>query len=203
MGHITTHARFTAAPPVRRPFRPRSLFRRAYTLLELLIVIALLGLASAIVVPYLNDRGDLELQGAVRLIWADIVFAQADALAHQEYRRVQFFEDGSGYALVRVTDADFSAEFDPDTADYIHDPLASGDQNYIVDFSADNRWGNVSISSVDIDGGNDFITFDALAGTVMSGGSPGTGGSIIVESEGVQYRIDLAPFTGKLTSSKL
>ncbi len=175
---------------------------RGYTLIELLIVVALLGLASAVVVPYLNDRGDLELQGAVRLIIADISFAQFDALAHQEYRRVQFFDDGTGYAIVRVTDSDFNDTFDPDTADYITDPMAGGDQRYVVDFT-DGRWGDIQVSSVSIDGGSRFTTFDSLGGTVISGGAPGTGGNITVESEGVQYLINIAPFTGKLTVSKV
>src|SRR5690554_431827 len=67
-----------------------SVFRRqrAYTLIELLLVVAILGLASAILIPQLANRDSMEVQAAVRQIIADLSFAQSDALAHQEYRRV-------------------------------------------------------------------------------------------------------------------
>jgi prepilin-type N-terminal cleavage/methylation domain-containing protein len=178
----------------------RTTSRRAYTLVELLIVIALLGVAASMVVPKLVGRESLVVQAAVRQIVADISFAQADALAHQQYRRIAFFDDGTGYALIRVTDATFNTAFDPDTADYVDDPMASSAEGraYIVDFTEDNRFNGVTISNVAIDGVETHVTFDALGGTVMGGLIPGLGGVIDVEFGDFSYRIDIEPFTGKL-----
>jgi type II secretory pathway pseudopilin PulG len=177
-----------------------------YTLLELLIIVTLLGLAGSLLIPYMTSRSSLETQAAVRMVIVDLNFAQSDALANQEFRRVHFFEDGSGYAIVRVTQANFDEEFDPDTADYLYDPLGrSGSlQRYITDFTADNRFEGVTIGEVAIDGTNRYITYDHLGGTVRAGGSsPGIGGSIIVTSDEATYRINIAPFTGKLTVEQI
>lgn len=180
--------------------------RPGYTLVELLLVISMLGLAGSLLIPYMVGRSSLETQAAVRMIIVDLNFAQSDALAHQEFRRVHFFEDGSGYCIVRVTQSDFDDEFDPDTADFLYDPLgrAGKAHQYIVDFTSDRRFEGVTISEVAIDGSNPHVSYDQLGGTVRSGGSiPGTGGHIIVTSEEATYRINVAPFTGKLTVEKL
>ena len=167
--------------------------RTGYTLIELLLVVAVLGLASAILIPSLRDGDSLATQGAVRRIIGDLHFAQSDALAHQETRRVQFFDDGRGYVITR-------SPYDPDV-DYISDPLARAgtDKAYVVDFTEDERFAGVTISAVDIDDGARFITFDELGGSITGGNNPGIGGSITVTSNNAGYRIDIDPFTGKLT----
>jgi prepilin-type N-terminal cleavage/methylation domain-containing protein len=183
----------------------RQRVRSAYTLIELLIVIALLGMAGALLVPNLVGRDSMTTQAAVRRAISDIVFAQSDALAHQELRRVQFLPDGRGYCLIRVTDADFTAAFDEASADYISDPLAPGGMtNYVMDFTADERFLGVTISEINLDGGSvDYFTFDEIGGTVLAPDSPGTGGSFKVNGPGVSFQINIAPFTGKLTVQQL
>ncbi len=180
--------------------------RSGYTLIELLLVISLLGLAGSLLVPYMVGRSSLETQAAVRMIIVDLNFAQSDALANQEFRRVHFFADGSGYCIVRVTQGDFDEQFDPDTADYLYDPLGRAGiaHQYIVNFNEDRRFEGVSVGEVSIDGGNRYISYDQLGGTVRSGGSvPGTGGHIIVTSDEATYRINVSPFTGKLTVERI
>ena len=178
----------------------------AYTMLELLIVIAVLGIAGALLIPHLAYKDSLASQAAVRLLIADLSFAQSDALANQEFRRVYFYPDGRGYCIVRVTEATFDLLFDPATADYIDDPLGVVGETgrYIVDFTTKNRFDNVLIDAVSIDGGNSYVTYDALGGTVMTGGAaPGTGGPIYVKAADNLYRVDIAPFVGKLTVTKM
>lgn len=180
--------------------------RRAYTLIELLIVVALLGIAASLVMPRLIGRESLMLQAAVRQLVADISFAQADALAHQEYRRLVVFDDGTGYALIRVTEGNFDDAFDPsDTSQYVTDPLAPSSEGglYIVDFTEDRRFDGVTITDVSIDGNNEYVTFDALGGTVMSGLSPGIGGIIDLSINESTYRVNIEPFTGKLVVTKI
>ena len=85
--------------------------RRSYTLIEILIVVTILGLAATMVVPRIAGRDRLTLQAAVRTLIADMGFAQSDALAQQEYRRLVFIDpDSDGwsteYAIVRVTEAE-------------------------------------------------------------------------------------------------
>jgi len=183
--------------------------RGGYTLIELLIVIGILGLAGALLIPHLVGRESMTVQAAVRQAIADLSFAQSDALAHQEYRRVHLYADGRGYCIVRVDESDYAGAFDEDSADYIADPLKEhGD--YIVDFSADDRFEGVSITSASIDGGGEGIggagadvVYEPLGGTIRAGGLPGTGGSVELTAGGHTYRLSIAPFTGKLTVQKV
>src|SRR5205814_10625361 len=62
----------------------------AYTLIELIIVIAMLGLATAVVVPSIGSTDVLRVQSTVRTIVADINCAQSDALARQQGRAMVF-----------------------------------------------------------------------------------------------------------------
>lgn len=179
--------------------------RRAYTLIELLLVVAILGLAGSLLVPNIVGRDSLRAQAAVRRIIADLSFAQSDALAHQEYRRVEFFDGGGGYGIARVGEADYALDLDPDDADWISDPLGSPGAlgRYVVDFANDDRFAGVEITAVDVDGGNTFVVYDPLGGTVMGGDVPGTGGAIEVAAGDEAYRITIAAFTGKLTVARI
>jgi prepilin-type N-terminal cleavage/methylation domain-containing protein len=185
---------------------------RAYTLVELLIVIAVLGIAASLLIPNMVNRDWMNAQAAVRMVIGDLNFAQSDALAHQELRRVHFYEDGRGYCIVRITQTDLAIPFDEAATshDYIVDPLgrpgAAGTGHYIVDLVADDRFSGMTISAVNIDGNNRDLQYDSLGGTIKAGGSsgvPGTGGSIVVTSGDESYQINIAPFTGKLTVIKL
>lgn len=183
---VSTFRRFDVCAP-----------RRSYTLIELLLVCAILGISGALLIPQIVGRDIMACQAAVRLIIGDITFAQSDALAHQEIRRVHFNDDGSGYSISRVTQSQLSTPFDPDAADYILDPLSGG--QYIVNIATDDRFSGVSIEAVDIDSGGRDLTFDSLGGTITSSGTVGAGGTIVVSSANDSYTISISPFTGKIT----
>lgn len=72
------------------PDLPRSRSRGGYTLIELVITLALLGIAGTMVIPAMTQSGVLRTQAAVRTIVADITFLQGDALAYQERRAIWF-----------------------------------------------------------------------------------------------------------------
>ena len=189
--------------PLARALRRR--VHRAYTLIELLIVIAVLGLAAAVLIPSMSGRGDFDTQAAVRALIADISFAQSDALANQGFRRIYFYDDGTGWCLMRVAEADLSEDFDAVTADYLTDPLMSGANNgvYAVRLGNDDRFGSVRIESVALDGDTRQLTFDELGGSVGAAGIPGTGGAIVLRSPDAAYRLDLSPLTAKIRVTRL
>ena len=179
-----------------------------YTLVELLVVVGVLAIAGTLLLPNLIDKGTFAIQAAARSIVSDIVFAQSDALANQEYRRFQFIsaEAGSegytGYCIMRVNPTNMAWPYDEGTADYIEDSMqvARNDGSFIVDFGSDDRFQGVLIESVNLDAGLDYMTFDEYGGSVSSaGGAPGIGGVIELASRNQRYRVSVAPFTGKTT----
>jgi hypothetical protein len=182
------------------PFR-RFDGRRSYTLIELLLVVAILGIAGTLLIPNIVGRDIMACQAAVRLIIGDVSFGQADALAHQEIRRIHFNEDGSGYTISRVSETQLAIPYDPDTADFIHDPLEGGE--YVVDLVTDGRFDGVTITSINLENGGHDLHFDSLGGVINTSNGPGVGGSIVITSANDSYRLTISPFTGKLTVEQL
>lgn len=169
---------------------------RAYTLVEILIIVALLGIAATMLIPNMSHVASFETEAAVRRLVADLSFAQSDAMAQQTQRRVWFEASGSGYRLL-------SAPFDYDT-DVLYDPLALGsDGRYIIDYGTDERWRSISISGVSIDGGENYITYDEIGSPVAPDGTAGRGGSLRIVGEDETWEIQIAPFTGRVSATRV
>jgi prepilin-type N-terminal cleavage/methylation domain-containing protein len=184
----------TDSVPVRRRGVPR---RRGFTLLELLAVVTILGIAAALLIPSMSQTGILRVQAAVRTIISDITFAQADAVAFQERRAIVFDVDTSSYRLVQVPGDTIDVELNT-----MYDP---GRENgrYIVNFN-DAIFGGARITAVNFDGGNTLI-FDALGGPVAdaAGDEPGSGGTITVVGSGSTFTIGIEAFTGRVTATRV
>ena len=179
--------------------------RAGYTLLELILVIGLLGLAAALLVPHVVGLSRMETQSAVRRLISDISYAQSDALANQAYRRVQFLDEGRGYALLSVDEVTFTLPFDPETATYLEDPSGTYGSfgRYVVDYVDDDRYAGVSLGSIDTAGTGDWITFDPLGGTVSSVGTAAGSSRIVVQGTDQSFEVLVTPMTGKLTVQKI
>lgn len=169
---------------------------RAFTLIEILIVVALLGIAGTLLIPSMTHVTDFETEAAVRQVVADLTFAQSDAVARQAKRRVLFAEDGSGYRLLAYP-------YDPDN-DVLYDPIsAHGNQQYVIDFARDPRFQGVSIESVDFDGGDAFITYDEMGGPIDSANTVSAGGEIVLAGDDQRFRIQVGAFTGSITVDEI
>lgn len=185
--------------------RGRGERRGGYTLVELLIVVALIGLAGMIVVPSLSDKSDSDVQAAIRKLIGDLSFAHSDAIARQAYRRVRFFPDGTGYCIVRETADSYTDAFDPATADYINDPLGSPGSlgRYIVDYGLDSRFTDVAFELVELDGDGLDLVFHPIGGIVGPGEMPSDGGRIVIRGGNSGFEVTVAAFTGKLSVRRL
>jgi len=169
------------------------MFARAYTLLEVLVVVAILGTAAAIVVPSMSSAGNLRVQAAVREMVADITFAQSDAVAYQARRAIIFYEGEGRYVLCEVR----GSVIDP-AVDALFDNTRDG-QRYEVIFD-EQRTGGAAIIEVDFDGDNVLI-FDELGGPIETadGDRPSMGGFIrIRDAIGQTFRIDVDAYTGRV-----
>lgn len=172
------------------PSRP---IRRAFTLIEILVVVVLLGIAGALIVPATTQIHVLRIQGALRTTVSDITYAQSDAIAFQERRLVRFDVETSSYSLYYVPGSTIVAT----PANLMFNPERP-DGRYIVDFR-ENRFGDARIVSADFDGNGDLL-FDALGGPITdpSSETPGAGGSIRITGSGQTFDILVEPFTGRV-----
>lgn len=172
-------------PPTTRHCTPRNV-RGGYTLIEVLITVTIMGLAAAVVVPNMLKGGTLGVQAGARMIVADMLYAQNEAMAQNSARRVTFDTDGNSYTVEL---------YDEDAGAWVADrnPVLGGTSanNYVVDFDTDNRFQGVEIVSADF-GGASYVQYDDL-------GNPSSGGTVEVRYNDHRYEIKIAPFSGRLT----
>ncbi len=174
-------------------------FRRlaAFTLVEVLVVVVILGVLGAIVVPSLLTAGQLGIQGAARSVVADMLVAQNEAVAFQAERTVHFDLGNDRYGLFDQNDQvvqaaylpELDASFDLNNNDITG--AAGRGRNFIVDFRTSKSFQGVEIVAANF-AGEPRVTFDAL-------GSPIAGGFVDLRFGPRVFRVSVAPFTGRLT----
>ena len=181
----------------RQRCRVRSTASGAYTLIEMLITIVVLGIASALVVPSIGDAGVLRIQAAVRTLVSDMTFAQTDALAYQQRRAMIFDEANNSYTISDVIVSTGGAvSYEPL---YLRD--GPGGQ-YIVDF--DTGFDGAKLRKPDFEG-DAVLHFDELGAPVADGASDTAAGvgTVYIDSDLATYKISIIPYTGQITVEKV
>jgi prepilin-type N-terminal cleavage/methylation domain-containing protein len=73
--------------------------RRGFTLIEILAVVVILGIASVLVIPNLGTRNDQYVAAASRVVMADLMYAQSQAIVTQNLVYVNFNTGAQQYSL--------------------------------------------------------------------------------------------------------
>jgi type II secretion system protein H len=159
-----------------------------FTLVEILCVIIILGIAAAVIIPQLGTRDDLKASSAARLMISDLMYAQNLAISKQRKHYIQF--SGQQYTLLaRETDA---SPLQSITNPITKDPYTTG-------FSSRPGLEGVSIGTVDF-GGSNIIGFDDLGSPFSFDGTSVTpltsAARITLQSGELQLTILVEPFTG-------
>lgn len=157
---------------VNHTHQPRTNSRHGFSLLELVLVLAIIATMAAIAAPRyaasaVRYRADL----AARRIVADLALAQSTAKANSSSRRVKFFVNSDQYRLFDLQPLD-------------------GDSSY-YNINLSERPYEADITSVDF-GTDDQIIFDGW-------GVPDSGGTVVLTVGSEQRTVVVDGETGKAT----
>ncbi len=163
---------------------------RAFTLVEILVVVVILGLVSAIIVPQIGTRSDLKVASAARMVVADLTYAQNRAIATGRMHYVQFDLAAGTYRI--LTDLPSTVLTHPVSKD-----------PFVVSFgAARTALADVALESAAFDGMR-ILCFDELGSPFVSSGSGGASamedGEIELRSGDRRVVIRIEPYTGEIS----
>ena len=166
----------------------------AFTLVEILVVVVILGIASVIVLPSLGGRGDINTAAAARVLMADLVYAQNLSIVKQKPHYVRF--DGQTYSIWTRESGSLVI---------VKHPVRNDD--FIVTFGPGGTSGleNVALGPVSI-GGQPDIGFDELGSPLAANASAdtktalGSSASFTLTSGNDSLVVRVEPFTGEVSA---
>lgn len=167
---------------------------RGFTLVEILCVVVILGIASAIIIPQIGSRDDLVVSSAARVLMSDLIYAQNRAIATQQRQYVQFV--GQQYTVMsRATDVSPLAA--------ITHPITK--ESYAYTFGTpQSGLANVSLTSTNF-GGPTIVGFDELGSPFAYDAGPNTStplatpGTIVLTCGAISLTVSIEPYTGEIT----
>ena len=175
------------------PAAPRPAARgRGFTLVEILGVVMILGIISAILIPQISSRDDQKAASAARVVMADLLYAQNRAITVQKAHYVQFDAAAGTYQVLEGMSP----------AAVIKNPVNGG--TYQVKFGAGSPNGltQMSLQSATFDG-QATLAFDPMGVPYSYNASTGAlsalnAGSVVIKSGAYQVTVSVAPFSGEL-----
>lgn len=163
---IPSRKRMAVGPDAERLFS-------GFTIVEILIVLAIVLIAAVIVMPVLSSAGGVQVRSAAGMLAADLEYARSMAITTGRNHSVVFDVTGDSYQL------------EDDTGTIISRPFSSDD--YVVNLGT-GKLNKVSISSVDYTS----VVFDCL-------GSSNNGCNIVLATTQENVTVTVEPVTGFIT----
>jgi prepilin-type N-terminal cleavage/methylation domain-containing protein len=180
---------FPASP---RPRVSASSSRHGFTLIEILAVVVVIGIASAIILPQMNSRDDQRAASAARELMADLLYAQNRSIAYQTRHYVQFNTATNSWQVM----VDSSGSPGP----VITHPVNG--TPYVVNVGT-GTMAKVSLNSVNFDG-NTTISFDAIgvpySWSSTGGNVPLNSGAVVFKAGNYQMTVAVSPYSGEITT---
>jgi prepilin-type N-terminal cleavage/methylation domain-containing protein len=173
-----------------------------FTLIEILVVVVILGIASAIVIPQIGSRDDINTATAARAMMADLNYAQNLAIAKQKAYYVRFY--GQNYSVCdssALVPIDHPLKPALNGGKYI---VTFGDQAVPTPSGVTPGLEHVSLKDPNFNGqtilgfdemGQPF-SYDTLTSTATTMTSAGT---VELQSGSTTLTISVQPFTGEAT----
>jgi prepilin-type N-terminal cleavage/methylation domain-containing protein len=154
----------------------------AFTLVEVLIVLMLIGIIAAVAVPLYTSAASVQLKTAADMVACDLEYAKSMAMSTGKNYSIVFNPITESY---RINDANNQV---------IPHPVHIG-ANYIVSFATDSRLNKVDIVSTTF--GSNTVKFDYL-GTPFDGAGTAlnSSGSVQLRAGGNILTVKVEPVTG-------
>ena len=183
--------------------------RRGFTLVEILAVVVILGIASAIIIPHMGSRDDMKAAAAARVIIADIIYAQNLAISTGTPVYIRFDRTNNKYSMI-TNPLSSKTNF----GDLVTHPVTQ--ESFIQKFGDPNPrsvdpWENVSIDSVSLSGidpsyANQFtVGFDEIGApyvynyTLDLKNDLADGSNLVIRCGTLTTQINIAAATGEIT----
>lgn len=150
----------------------------AFSLAELVVVVAILAIAAAIVIPELKDTDKFQAMSAARIITTDLEFARDTAITTQTPVTVTFNVQGKSYTLSNASGT------------LVH-PMTKA--AYTVALASQSGMGAVGLVSASF-GGAVAVTFDVT-------GAPNQEGTVKVQAGAFPYTVQVYRATGRVKTT--
>jgi type II secretion system protein H len=160
---------------------------KAFTLIELLIVVMILGIIAAVAVPMFSSTDDSQCQAAARTLVSDLELAQSTALARQAPVALVFSPDLQSYKVVLTASQDLSNYASLTAMDH---PLVAG-QDYEVSLAEDLQLTSLQVDSASF-GGSRYVIYNTFA-------SPTFGGSVVLTAGNATLTVSVESITGQVS----
>ncbi|MCY2931992.1 MAG: GspH/FimT family protein [Planctomycetota bacterium] len=150
----------------------------AFSLVELIVVVAILAIAAAMVIPELQDTKQFQAMSAARVLATDLEYARDTAITMQTPVTVTFNVQGRSYTLSNASGT------------LVH-PMTKA--AYTVAFASQSGSGAVGLVSASF-GGAPAVTFDVT-------GAPNQAGTVRLQAGSFPYTVQVYQATGRVKAT--
>ena len=156
--------------------------REAFTLVEILVVVVILGIAMVMAVPMFSSAASVQVDSAANMIASDLEYARSMAITKQQSYGAQFYVDTDKYRII------------DHNSNVVEHPINRG--NFEIIFPSQRNLNQVDISGIDIDG-SDKVSFDYLGSPFNNTGTAmNNEGVITISAGGITKTVRISPVTG-------
>jgi prepilin-type N-terminal cleavage/methylation domain-containing protein len=166
---------------------------RAFTLIEILCVVVILGISAAIILPQMGNRDDLRAASMARTIIADLSYVQSLAVARQAPMYVRFDKANNRYEAFD--------QLQPSERLLTH-PLTNGKFQVNVGPARKDALKDVVLDDVTFDT-QSVLMFDEMGvphsyNPTTSAAPALVAGSVRVKSHNYKMTVSVQPYSGEL-----